>query len=109
MKEKETALKTAEMPIPGLSVNDTGVTYNDIPFGQLSSSEQLKVSLGIAMALNPKLKVIRITDGSLLDEDSMAIIRKLAEKKDYQVWCEKVDGTGKIGFYIEEGEVKYEN
>jgi ABC-type branched-subunit amino acid transport system ATPase component len=108
-KEKETALSTAKMPITGLSISETGVIYNDIPFGQLSSSEQLKVSLAIAMALNPKLKVIRITDGSLLDDDSMEIIRKLAEKKDYQVWLEKVDGTGKIGFYIEEGEVKCEN
>lgn len=108
-KKKETTLSTAKMPITGLSISETGVIYNDIPFGQLSSSEQLRVSLAIAMALNPKLKVIRITDGSLLDEDSMEIIRKLAEKKDYQVWLEKVDGTGKIGFYIEEGEVKCEN
>ncbi|MCJ7790557.1 MAG: AAA family ATPase [Candidatus Atribacteria bacterium] len=109
IKQKETALSTAKMPITGLGISETGVTYNDIPFGQLSSSEQLRVSLAIAMALNPKLKVIRITDGSLLDEDSMEIIRKLAEKKDYQVWVEKVDGTGKIGFYIEEGEVVNEN
>lgn len=108
-KEKETVLSTAKMPITGLGISETGVTYNDIPFGQLSSSEQLKVSLAIAMALNPKLKVIRITDGSLLDDDSMEIIRKLAEKKDYQVWIEKVDGTGNIGFYIEDGKVKTEN
>lgn len=108
-KSKELALSTAKMPITGLGISETGVTYNDIPFGQLSSSEQLRVSLAIAMALNPKLKVIRITDGSLLDDDSMEIIRKLAEKKDYQVWVEKVDGSGKIGFYIEEGEVKNEN
>lgn len=109
IKQKEFALSSAKMPITGLGINDTGVTYNDIPFGQLSSSEQLRVSLAIAMALNPKLKVIRITNGSLIDNDSMEIIKKLVEKKDYQIWMEKVDGTGKIGFYIEEGEVKNEN
>lgn len=106
MKEKETALSTAKMPITGLGISETGVTFNGIPFGQLSSSEQLRVSLAIAMALNPKLKVIRITDGSLLDDDNMEIVRELAEKKDYQIWIEKVDSSGKIGFYIEEGEVK---
>lgn len=106
VKEKENALSKAKMPIIGLGINDTGVTYNDIPFGQLSSSEQLRVSLAIAMALNPKLKVIRITDGSLLDDDSMEIIKKLAEKKDYQVWLEKVSGSGELGFYIEDGEIE---
>ena len=107
-KGKDTALRLAKMPIEGLSVNDTGVIYNDIPFSQLSSSEQLIVSLCIAMALNPKLRVIRITDGSLLDEASMSIIKKYAKAEKYQIWVEKVDGSGTVGFYIEEGEVKNE-
>jgi len=106
VKQKEDSLAKAKMPIKGLGISDTGVTYNDIPFGQLSSSEQLKVSLAIAMALNPKLKVIRITDGSLLDKENMEIIKKMAEEKDYQVWVEKVSDEGEIGFYIEDGEVK---
>ena len=104
--QKVKALQEAKMPIKGLSVNDTGVIYNDIPFSQLSSSEQLKVSLCIAMALNPKLRVIRITNGSLLDRESMATIKKYAKKEKYQIWIEKVDGSGTVGFYIEEGEVK---
>jgi len=106
---KADILSDAIMPIDGLGISGEGVTYNDIPFGQLSSSEQLKVSLGIAMALNPQLKVIRITDGSLLDDDNMEIIKKLAKEKDFQIWIEKVDGSGTIGFYIEDGEVKYDN
>ena len=106
--EKVKALQKAKMPIKGLSVNDTGVIYDDTPFSQLSSSEQLIVSLCIAMALNPKLRVIRITDGSLLDDVSMSIIKKYAKAEKYQIWIEKVDGSGKVGFYIEEGEVKNE-
>ena len=43
------------------------VTYNNVPFDQCSSSEQLRVSLAMGLALNPKLKVILIRDGSLLD------------------------------------------
>ena len=105
LSQKETALKNAKMPVAGLGISDTGVTYDEIPFSQLSSSEQLIVSLWVAMSLNPKLKVIRITDGSLLDDKSMNVITKCAMAEKYQVWIEKVDGTGKIGFYIEEGEV----
>ena len=95
------------MPIEGLGINDEGiVTYNDIPFEQLSGAERLKVSLSIAMAMNPELRVIRILDGSLLDEDNLKVIEEMATDKDYQVWIEIVDSTGEIGFYIEDGEVK---
>lgn len=105
-KFKDDLLAQSKMPVPGLDFHDDGVTYNDIPFRQLSASEQLKISLAIAMALNPELKVIRITDGSLLDSDSMKIIETMAKAKDFQVWVEVVDDTGKLGIYIEEGEVK---
>ena len=103
---KKGILDDAKMPIKGMNINATGVTYNGIPLSQLSSSEQLKVSMATAMALNPKLRVLRITDGSLLDEKSMEVIMGMAEANDFQVWVEKVSTSGEIGFFIEEGEVK---
>ncbi|MBA7589586.1 hypothetical protein ES708_31672 [subsurface metagenome] len=106
VKEKETALSDAKMPIHGLGVSDTGVTYNNIPFGQLSSSEQLKVSMSIAIALNPKLRVIRVTDGSLLDDNNMKVIKSMAKENDFQIWVEKITDSSGIAFVIEEGEVK---
>ena len=108
-KQKSDALAKAEMPIKGLSFNEEGVFFKDIPLKQCSSAEQLKVSLAVAMSLNPELKVIRITDGSLLDSDNMKIIELMARKYDYQVWIEKVDESGKMGFLIEDGEVKSSN
>lgn len=106
---KERLISETVMPIPGLGFNDDGVTYKGIPFGQLSRSEQIKISMAVAMALNPELRVIRVTDGSLLDSDSMAVIESLAEYNDYQVWIEVVDGSGKVGIYIEDGQVKNQN
>ena len=103
---KKQLLEDAKMPIEGLTIDDDGVIYNGIPFNQISSAEQLKVSLSIAMAMNPKLKVIRIMDGSLLDDDNLRMISEMANKSDYQIWIEKVDSTGKVGFYIEDGEIK---
>lgn len=103
---KTEALKKAKMPIAGLGIDDTGITYQGIPFSQLSSSEQLKVSMAIAMAFNPKLRVIRITDGSLLDNGNMEIVKKMAKDKDFQVWVERVEDSGNMGFIIENGEVK---
>lgn len=102
---KREELRKAAMPIEGLGIDEDGVTYGSIPFSQLGSAAQLKISMAIAMAINPKLRVIRITDGSLLDKKNMEIIEKMAKKTDFQVWIEKVDDSGKIGFYIEEGKV----
>ena len=69
---------------------DEGVTYNGVPFSQASSAEQIRVSLAMAMALNPKLRVVRILDGSLLDADSMRQVAEMATAADYQVWVERV-------------------
>lgn len=102
---KADAIARAKMPVPGLGFGDGAVLYNGVPFEQASSAERLQVSLAIAMAANPKLRVIRIQDGSLLDEDSLARIADMAKAGDYQVWIERVDTSGKIGITIEDGAV----
>lgn len=105
-KTKADALAAVEFPVPGLSFDESGVTLNGIPLEQASSAEQLRVSVALAMAANPELRVLRIVDGSLLDSDSMKIITELATEHDYQVWIEVVDESGKVGVVIEEGRVK---
>lgn len=103
---KTETLQSASFPIDGLSFDEDGVTFNGIPFKQCSAAERLKVSMAMAMALNPKLRVIRILDGSLLDSDNLRLIHEMAKDKDYQVWCELVDESGKMGVMIEDGQVK---
>jgi len=100
------AIKAAKLPIAGLGLGNGVVTFNDVPLEQTSSAEQLRISLAIAMASNPKLRVIRIQDGSLLDDDSLASITAAAIEHDYQIWIERVDTSGKIGVVIEDGAVK---
>lgn len=104
--QKQAMIHAAKFPIEGLSFDESGVLYNGVPFKQCSAAERLKVSMSIAMALNPELKVIRILDGSLLDSHNMKIIEEMAKEKDYQVWIEIVDESGKVGITIENGEVK---
>lgn len=103
--EKDEALEASKLPIQGLKITESGVLFNGVPFKQLSGAQKLKVSLSLAMASNPSLRVIRITDGSLLDSSNLAIIREMAEEKDFQVWIEMVDDTKKIGVYIEDGTI----
>lgn len=105
-KEKQVLLANAHFPIAGLSSNDDGITFNGIDFAQCSSSEQIRVSLSMAMALNPVMRVIRILDGSLLDNASMNLIFNEAQEKDYQVFIERVGNADEMAIIIEDGEVK---
>jgi len=105
-KQKEAILEDADFPVKGLSFADGDVMFNAILFDQLASSEQLRVSLAMAMATNPALRVIRITDGSLLDDKSMEIVRQMAEQHDYQVWIECVGDRADATVVIEDGRVK---
>ena len=93
------------MPIDDLTFGDGAVLFKGLPFEQGSSAEQLRVSVAIAMAANPKLRVLRIKEGSLLDEDGIALIQKMAEGGDYQIWIERVDTSGKVGIVMEDGAV----
>ncbi|WP_284763416.1 AAA family ATPase [Arthrobacter sp. efr-133-R2A-63] len=104
-KQKADGLASAVFPIDDLGFDDTGVTYRGVPFKQASGAEQLRVSLAMAIALNPKLRVIRIADGSLLDSDNLALVESIAREHDFQVWIEMVgDGDGR-GIVIEDGMV----
>jgi hypothetical protein len=57
------------------------------------------------MATNPQLRVMRIKDGSLLDSSSLDVIAAMAKDNDFQIWLEEVSTTGKVGVYLEDGEV----
>lgn len=103
---KAKAIRSAKFPIEGLSLEATGVTMNGIPFEQCSSAEQLRVSVAIGLALNPKLKVLLIRDGSLLDEDSLKLVADMAAAAKAQVWIERVEETGTVSVIIEDGHVK---
>lgn len=107
---REKALASARMPIEGLgfALADNGkpvVTFKGLPFSQASKAAKIRASTAIAMAANPELRVLRILDGSLLDEDSMAILAELAEREDYQLWIEVVGSAG-VGIVIEDGAIK---
>lgn len=105
-KAKAELFEKAAMPVEGLTLVDGQVFYRGIPFSQASTAEQLRVSVAIAMAANPTIRVIRIKDASLLDDENMASIAAMANEKDYQVWLERVDGSGEVGVVIEDGRVK---
>ncbi len=109
---RDTAIAAADMPLPGLRFNEDGVLFDArgdgvlVPLKDCSSAEQLRVSVAMAMAANPAIRIIRITDGSLLDPESLAMISAMAADRGYQVWVEQVDVSGQVGIVIEDGTVR---
>lgn len=100
----QSAVSSAKLPVPGLAFNADGVTLDGIPFAQCSGSERLRTSVAVGLALNPKLKLMLIRDGSLLDSDGMALLTEMAEKADAQILIERVDNGSEIGIHIVDGE-----
>lgn len=103
---KADLLEQAEFPVKGLSFDDTGVLFNNVPFLQASSAEKLRTSIAMGIALNPDLRVLLIRDGSLLDETNLKMVAKMAEEADSQVWLERVGKGKECSVIIEDGMVK---
>lgn len=107
--EKARLLAAVKMPIDGLEIGEDDLIYQGIPFEQASSGQQIEVSMAMAMAENPKLKIIRIMNGSLLDTERYQQICQMAKDRDYQVWIEKVADSPSSApgtIFIEDGEVR---
>lgn len=107
---REKALAAAKMPVEGLGFKDFDgvlhVTLGGIPFSQASGAQKLKVSTLIAMAANPRLRILRVSDGSLLDEDNLKLLREIAKDKDFQIWGEFVGEGEGVGIIMEAGVVR---
>lgn len=104
--EKEAAIAAAKLPVSGITFGAGEILLNGVPFDQASDAEQLRASIELAAAMNPKLRVIRVRDGSLLDSDSMTLLAALAEEQDMQIWIETVDSGRAGAIVIEDGHVR---
>lgn len=93
-------------PIEGLSLEPDGVHFQGVPFEQAARSEQIQVCLAMGAALQPRLRMILVRDGSLLDDASMAQIREFAAKGGYQFLIEMARGyEGAECIVIEDGSI----
>ena len=96
----------AEAPIDGIFY-DRGVVYygpEQLPFAQACDSDKLRVSLAIAMALNPGIRLIRC-EASRIDEQGLAIIDDMTRDRGYQILAEKVGVRPGATVVIEAGRV----
>ena len=90
---KVSMIQNAKWPVPGLSLSDDGVLFNDLPFGQINKADRVKISTSIGMKLNPTLKLLVCEDGSAMDQDTLESLDDMLKQNDFQMIMEVVTRT----------------
>lgn len=103
--EKIERLANAKEVVKGLEMTDDSVLLNGVPFEQASQAEQLKASVEMGIAANPTIKILLIRNGSLLDDDNLALLAEIAAERDYQIWLERVGDGDECSVIIEDGRI----
>jgi len=104
--ERWARIAALKMPVDGLTIEENEVQFNGVPLSSCSSAEQLRVSVAMGLSMNPDLRVLLIRDGSLLDDDSLALIETMARERDAQIWIERVGEGEECQVIIEDGMVR---
>lgn len=105
-RQKAALLAAAQLPVPGLSVNDGAVTLDGVPLAQASQAERYRVAVALQIAAAPNLADIWVHDGSLLDEDSLALLAEVAQAAGVRLWVERVGDRDPGAIVIHDGTVR---
>jgi DNA repair exonuclease SbcCD ATPase subunit len=102
--ERNKIISSAKMPIEGLSFDEDGLLFDGLPLTeqQLSTAKLIEIGVRISIALNPSLRIMKVKDASLLDTNTLNIIKNIAKDNEYQLFIEKVSDNEEIGFSIED-------
>lgn len=104
-KERLDLLKGADLPLPGLSVVDGELTFNDQHWDNMSGSEQLRVATAIVRKLKPECGFVLIDKLEQMDVDTMKEFGKWLEQEDLQAIATRVSSGDECQIIIEDGYV----
>ena len=105
-KEKYALLNNAELPLPGLSVQDKELTYNGYKWDNMSGSEQMKVATAIIRKLNPNCGFVLLDKLEQMDVDTLSDFNNWLEKEGLQAIATRVSNSNECSIIIEGGYVK---
>lgn len=104
--QKQDLLKGADLPLPGLSVEDGKLTYNGIPWDGMSGSEQLKIGTAIVRNLNPECGFVLMDKLEQMDLDTLQEFGEWLKDQGLQVIATRVSTGEECSIIIEDGMVK---
>lgn len=98
-------LKGADLPLPGLSVADGELTYEGFKWGDMSGSDQLKVSTAIVRKLNPKCGFVLLDKLEQMDLKTLNEFGQWLEQEGLQAIATRVSTGDECSIIIEDGYV----
>ena len=105
-QQKIDLLKDANLPLPGLSVEDGELTYNGYRWDSMSGSDQLKVSTAIVRKLNPKCGFVLLDKLEQMDLDTLRSFGAWLEAEGLQAIATRVSTGDECSIVIEDGYVQ---
>lgn len=103
--QKTDLLKEADLPLPGLGVEDGELVYHGQKWDNMSGSEQLKVSTAIVRRLNPECGFVLLDKLEQMDLDTLHEFGQWLEQEGLQAIATRVSTGGECSLIIEDGYV----
>lgn len=103
--QKTDLLKEADLPLPGLGVEDGELVYHGQKWDNMSGSEQLKVSTAIVRRLNPECGFVLLDKLEQMDLDTLHGFGQWLEQEGLQAIATRVSTGGECSLIIEDGYV----
>lgn len=107
-QKKRDLLLGANLPLPGLSVEDGELVYMGQPWDCMSGSDQLKVSAAIVRAIKPQCGFVLLDKLEQMDPDTLREFGAWMEAEGLQGIATRVSTDGTCSILIEDGYVKEE-
>lgn len=104
-KQKADLLTNANLPLPGLSVDDGELIYNGQRWDNMSGSDQLKVSTAIVRKLKPDCGFILLDKLEQMDMDMLHDFGQWLEQEGLQAIATRVSTGEECSIIIEDGYV----
>lgn len=98
-------LDGADMPLPGLSVQEGILTYKGQPWSCMSSAEQLRAATAIVARLKPECRFVLVDKLEQMDVDTLREFGAWAAERGLQVIGTRVSTGDECSIIIEDGEV----
>lgn len=104
--KKQALLDGADLPLPGLSVEEGKLIYNSVPWDGMSGAEQLKVATAIVQKLNPECGFVLMDKLEQMDLDTLQEFGEWLKDQGLQVIATRVSTGEECSIIIEDGMVK---
>lgn len=102
-QQKTDLLQGANLPLPGLSVENSELIYMGKPWDCMSSSDQLKVSTAIVRALKPDCGFVLLDKLEQMDLETLREFSAWMEAEGLQGIATRVSTGGECSIIIEDG------